>query len=595
MMDRKLNISIKQKMMIAFFSLNLITLVTMFIFSQYYFSGAIKTETFQFSRQTSDRLNNHMDLYFRYLAQSTYSFFRTPEVQQFLRQKSANSQELIQLDKLMGMIMSNYFPEIAGMFLLSEEKNLVTSIGISTSSVFMKEPWYTQKLTDKLEVLPTHKVQYQNSLNQFVVSLVLPVHDIDTIKVIGHFIVDIRLNEIEKAFKGAHLGKNGFFVILSEDGSIIYDTSKSMLGQPISQTRMKDLDLNYTKGTEIQYWKDEQWLVTVIPSSVQGWRILSAVPVAEVNRGLQTAKFVVLVVLVSMIIGTLVLVPMLTNLFFRPVSELVRSMRKVADGDFRSRVRIPGSKDEFWLLTQSFNQMVEQLENMINTVYDLQIKNMQTELEQREAMIRALQNQTNPHLLYNTLEIIRSIAYLDKNQKIETISRNLGEIYRYNARFSTDEVLLTEEIAHVFQYLEIIQIRFPVFFRSEIYVNEKYLNCKCIKLILQPIVENAVKYAVEPQEGDATVIISAYNEGDMLYIEVADNGPGIEERRLSEINAMLEQIADGSRYEVGNSLGIANVHARLVLKYGTEFGLHIASFPGKGTVVSIKIPFRRIG
>jgi two-component system sensor histidine kinase YesM len=225
----------------------------------------------------------------------------------------------------------------------------------------------------------------------------------------------------------------------------------------------------------------------------------------------------------------------------------------------------------------------------------MELKEVQMQLLQKEATIQALQNQINPHLLYNTLDIIKSIAYLEEVPKIEKMAENLASLYRFTARMEQSEISLAEELEHLKRYLEIIRIRYTRHFESKVYVDEKYLHARIIKLSIQPIVENAVKYAVEPRNGKAAVMVSAYPEGHDLIIEVADNGSGIDSiilRNLKERLMMITKQPDHGA-NTHDSLGLTNVHRRLVLYYGKDYGLNIHSFPNQGTVVSVRVPFIR--
>jgi two-component system sensor histidine kinase YesM len=140
--------------------------------------------------------------------------------------------------------------------------------------------------------------------------------------------------------------------------------------------------------------------------------------------------------------------------------------------------------------------------------------------------------------------------------------------------------------------LEIIRIRFSTDFQSHIYVNEKFMSCPVVKLIMQPIVENAVKYAIEPMAGKGAILVSAYDEKEDLIIEIVDNGPGIADDKMEELKKRLSIISstESLNDNESESLGITNVHTRLVLKYGRGYGVHLDSFPGRGTVVSLRIP-----
>lgn len=596
-MFAKLNGSIKLKMTAAFLSLNMITLVAVFVFSQYYFSVAAQKQFYQQSQQTTERLNHHMNLYIRYLAQSTFGLISSKEVQQFISSKSMTYEERLDLENLMQQTLSINFPEVVGMFLLTPDKNLLSTLGSTNTYKYVNEPWYTRASGIDLEVLPTHRANYSSESGIPVISLVIPVSNLETLQVSGHLIIDFRLDEIEEAFGKSGLGQSGFFSILASDGTVVFHKEKQFLGKSAEETSLRDLDKAdlMETNTNLKIWHGEKWLVTSIPSQVAGWRIVSAVPFDEMNSELNRAKLITLVVLLLIVACTFLLVPMITKQFIQPIVALIKVMRLVSKGDFQVAV-LPKQRDEFRWLTENFNSMIRRLDVMMQTVSSLKMKEMQLELGQKQAMIRSLQNQINPHLLYNTLEIIRSMAYLAGHEKIESVSRNLGDIYRYNATFAVEEVTLKDELDHLVRYLDIVKIRFPVYFQSRLYVHEKYFDCRCTKLTLQPIVENAVKYAIEPGEGEGSIIVNAYDEGDVLVIEVADDGPGIPEPRLAELRRMLATVTErGGEYSAAESLGIANVHARLVLKYGAGHGVQLFSFPGRGTVVSIRIPVQRIG
>ncbi len=244
----------------------------------------------------------------------------------------------------------------------------------------------------------------------------------------------------------------------------------------------------------------------------------------------------------------------------------------------------------------TFRFHVEQLDEQLNTISNMKLEELHGKLRQREAYIQALQNQINPHLLYNTLDVIKSIALINDDELVVNMVANLADVYRYTAKISDKEVTLQEELAILEKYLEIVRIRFPKKFQSRITVDPKFFDCLLIKLSLQPIVENAVKYAVEPSGGQATIIVSAYTEDNDLIIEIADNGEGIAEAEQAEIFNRLQKIIPGGDlhdYVQSDSLGIANVHARLLLRYGEGYGLHISSFHHRGTVVSLRIPINR--
>lgn len=421
----------------------------------------------------------------------------------------------------------------------------------------------------------------------------IPVFKIESLEVIGQLVIDFSTAEIQAALDTVNKNNSEFF-ILAPDDTIVYHSTTDLLGIPRSQTGLSKLKLDGQHTTTIQTWRDKKMLVSVSPSEMIGWNFVTLVTYASMAGGLNAARNATLFSFAIISVSILILVPILSGRLVRPIVILKKLMSHVANGDTSVRAEINGSRDEFQDLSLSFNRMVGKLKELMETVFHLRLKEMQFALKQKEAVVRALQNQINPHLLYNSLDLIKSIAYMEGNERIEKLSRNLAGIYRYNAKFSDEEVTLQDELNHLTKYLEIVKIRFPIQFQSKIYVNEWFVHCSCVKLILQPIAENAVKFAVEPKGGDSVIIISAYEQSGDLIIEIADNGPGIPAWRLQQLHEQLAAISENCMMETiqNESLGIANVHARLVLKYGESYGLRLNSFEARGTVVSIRIPLR---
>jgi two-component system sensor histidine kinase YesM len=217
---------------------------------------------------------------------------------------------------------------------------------------------------------------------------------------------------------------------------------------------------------------------------------------------------------------------------------------------------------------------------------------MHFQLRQKEAVIQTLQNQINPHLLYNTLDIIKSIAYLEGNGKIEIISGHLADIYRYSTNLQDIQVELSEELVILQKYLDIIKVRFPRRFYSKMQVDENLKKCRIIKLSLQPVVENAVKYAVETTEGKSGIFINAFEEKDDLIIEISDDGPGFNEELLGDFANRFAEISANENPKLLKiqSVGLINVHMRMVLQYGQKYGICVNSSKQNGTTIFLRYP-----
>ncbi|MFH5182516.1 sensor histidine kinase [Paenibacillus sp. TAB 01] len=587
-------LSIKMKMVLAFLSVSVLSVLMVGVFSNYYYSRAAEKEFFNISSEATARLNYHLDYYFRQLQQSTHSLIQNDTIQDWLTNPEYTNADIQNVERELRSYLALNYTEIQGMFLVSKSKPAVSMAQyLGKLSHLSEEPWFQLPISPDIRILPTHTAKYEVVNGNTVISVLLPIYDKKTLDLVGTLVVDISLAEINASFKSSQLGSSASFFILSGDDRIVYHPHEEWNGLTKSQTSLAALRIPENQEVSVQSFQGEDYLLASSLSPQTGWRIVSLAKFNEMAVGLSSARISMLLVLGMITLLVILVVPILSDRLVKPILNLRGLMRQVAKGNLSVQSDLVPGQDELQQLFHSFNHMVKRLDDLVATNTNLQFKEMQAELRQKEALIKALQNQINPHLLYNTLGIITSIAYLEKVPVIEKMARNLADVYRYTARFSEMEVYLKDELEQLRKYLEIIHVRFPKHFQSQYFIHEKFLNCRVVKFILQPIVENAVKYAIEPRGGEGVVIISAYNEGSNLVLEVADNGPGIEEQEQQRINDLLESIsAKNDPHDGQDSLGIPNVHARLILKYGRDYGVRITSFPGRGAVVSLRIPMR---
>lgn len=586
-------LSIKMKMVLAFLSVSVFSVVLLGVLSNYYYSKAAEKEFFAISSEATARLNYHLDYYYQQLIQSTHSLIQNDVVQEWLTSESYTNADKQNVEREMRRYLALNYSEIQGMFLISKS-NQIVSMAQSFGKLdrFVDEPWFGADASSNVVIMPTHTAKYEGAYGRPVMSMLLPIYNKETIDRIGTLAVDISLQEIDRSFKVSKLGGSGIFFIVSDNDSVVYHPNEEWNGLPLSLTDLGLLRIPKDTETSIQKFRGVDYLIGSSRSPVTGWRIVSLVPFAEVAVGLSSARLSMLWVLAIITLLVIWTVPLLSNRFVNPIMNLSGLMKQVSRGNLSVQTESVPGQDELQQLFHSFNIMVKRLDELMITNSKLKMKEMQALLKQKETMIKALQNQINPHLLYNTLGIITSMAYLEKVPVIEKMARNLSDVYRYTAKFKDMEVHLEDELKQLRKYLEIIHVRFPKHFQSGFFIHDKFNSCRVVKFILQPIVENAVKYAIEPRGGEGVVIISAYNDGPNLVIEVADNGPGIEENELKRIQDQLAGISAAPDQDEAqqDSLGIANVHARLVLQYGSEYGIKLTSFPGRGTVISIWIP-----
>jgi two-component system sensor histidine kinase YesM len=267
--------------------------------------------------------------------------------------------------------------------------------------------------------------------------------------------------------------------------------------------------------------------------------------------------------------------------FIRPVGKITEAMNK----NITLHERIDVSTDsELDIIVDGVNGMLDRMEELTKRIVSNQRKLYELELLNQQSSILALQNQVNPHFLFNTLECIRSISLVYNCREISVITVSLSKIYRYSAQGGTN-VTLREELDIIKEYMNIINIRFPDKIDIRYNVEEKLLDKPFYKMILQPLVENAVKHGLEKKAGKGILEITSYCRGDAVYIAVSDNGCGMTQEKLSQVRDMMN-----SDNPENIHIGLTNVNKRLNLHYGKDYGLTLDSTENVGTKVTVKVP-----
>ncbi|MGI2296000.1 cache domain-containing sensor histidine kinase [Paenibacillus sp. GXUN7292] len=583
--------SIKHRMIFLFLALSIVSIGMTALFSHYYYSKAVKEDFDLITAEATSRLNHHLEFYFKQMKNSTNTLINTTLTQKWLTKEYVpRPEDINEIEMEMKTYVSFNFPEIINMYLVSNDKRILSLFNdINRNRTYQNDPWYEVVPNPEVMILPTQRLE--NS-GPFVLNMVIPIHSTQNLEMLGNLIIQFSLSEVEATLTESKLGKSGFFFILSEEDTFVYHPNKEWIGKLRTETELNKLNLDDQMEAKLYSINGTSYLVSYGISDKTGWKIVSIVPYAEMADNLQSAVQSTLIMFIIIAVVIMILIPLLLRQFINPIKYTKSLMESVAMGNLNARAQKNSTIHEFQVLNNSFNKMVEQLIILMEEVSYYKVKEVELQLKQSEATIRALQNQINPHLLYNTLDIIKSIAYLEDVPLIEKIAHNLADVYRYAAKWSYDEVTLAEELQILTKYLEIIHIRYPKKFESSVRVHDKFLSCPIIKLSIQPIVENAVKYAVEPKGGDAVIIITAYQSQSDLVIEIADNGPGIADDKVAGLEDQFNNRSSNEQSLLSGTIGLANVHARLLMKYGEGYGLELNSFPNRGSVISIRIPFR---
>lgn len=366
-----------------------------------------------------------------------------------------------------------------------------------------------------------------------------------------------------------HEGAPASYFLLDNEGKSIYSINK---GIPSNLIENVSLQANETK----MKWQHDNYYINTIANSGD-FTYVSVIP----DKGLSKLSIVrgTMWIVITLLIAVAILISYsFTHNYSRRITNIISIIRQVENGDLNARIPETKHDDELSKIAVNINSMLEELNNYIEQFYLLNLK-------QQHAELKALQAQIDPHFLFNTLEAIRMVAVMEGSKTSGKMIFHLSKLFRYSLE-SKETVPLYTEIEYLNQYISIMQFKFPnklqVYFDIPSDVEQMMVQ----KLILQPIIENYFIHGFKKGQSDNTLIVRAVNLGDMIKVSVEDNGKGMTEVELSTI---LRHINRDEGDEM-KSIGLRNIHQRLKLKYGEQFGISIKSIKDQGTIVTLSFP-----
>lgn len=341
-------------------------------------------------------------------------------------------------------------------------------------------------------------------------------------------------------------------------------------------------------------WSDrdsgQKYLVIYDISQKEGWKLIKPIPYKQIYEAATTTRKLSYSIGLLFLIVSVILVSFTSNKITSPLKNLSLQMKRFSTGSFDAEAAVEGS-DEIAYLSRHFNKMVEKMGELINERYKMKIV-------EKNAVLKALEAEINPHFLYNALQAISTKALKNNNDDIVEMVDNLALTLRYCIS-GRDVVQAREELKHIERYLALQKARFGSRMQVEYAWNDSLMELRIPKLSIQTLVENCIKHALEKVSSTVTIRIEAHITPEYSVISVLDDGPGISEERLQQVISTLQVQWDdrgGESVEEGytESIGLKNLNTRLKLLYGDEAGLTISSNE-HGTQMDMRLPRGGLG
>lgn len=392
---------------------------------------------------------------------------------------------------------------------------------------------------------------------------------------LGHVALDVNRSSFSKIISDIELSENGMIFLVNEEGTILVSAPDGDLGIPLEPALMECF------GTDEEFYSDivigkEHYSVYNSRPTAAGWHMMLAIPRDYYAGGIgELRNTVFIITFVTALVAGLFSV-MISRSITKPLRKLSAAMEAFGQGDFDINCVVE-SEDEIGRLSNTFNQMVTDMNEMLNSVYE-------QKMMKQEAQMKSLQMQINPHFLYNTLDTINWMARIRQADEVGDMAAALGNMMRYSLS-KRSFVQLAEEVKNLNDYIAIQNMRYGDKMEARIEIDKELMDLFIPKLLIQPLLENAIVHGMEEKVEKGTIIVTAWREDGELYIQVKDDGVGMTEDTITQLLS-----EDYSVKKKGHtSIGIVNVNRRIQMIYGTGYGLQIQSVLGAGTKMTIHI------
>ena len=524
------------------------------------------------------QVNRSVDSYLRTIMKLSDSLYYGVIKNADLSSESVNNEFTLLYDN-----NKDYISNIALFSSKGELLEAVPAARLKNGFSVKEEAWFKNTLNrmDNLHFTTPH-VQYMfdSSEHQYrwVISLSRAVEITrGTSTEQGVLLIDITYGSLKQLLDNIALGDSGYLYMTGSSGELIYHPQMQLVEAGQMEENLQAAAV-YRDGHYQEDYQGQKREITVKSVGYTGWKLIGVAAENSISlNNLKTKLFI------AFIIGFVLFILILINAYISsritgPIQRLEKSVNALEAGDLETEVYVGGSY-EIQHLGRSIRDMARRIQMLMQDIV--------TEHEsKRRSEFDTLQSQINPHFLYNTLDII--VWMIENGQKQEAVKvvTALARFFRISLSKGKSIIPVGDELEHVRNYLMIQQMRFKDKFTYEIQAEPEVLSFSCLKLMLQPLVENAIYHGMEFMDGDGLIQVLAYQKEDGLWFEVRDNGLGMTKEQTSSL--LTKDMPVHSRQ--GSGIGVKNVNERIRLYFGEEYGLTIQSEPDEGTTILIHLP-----
>ena len=540
----------------------------------------------EYTHTIIQQMNQNIDSYIDYMENIAYLISSNEDVQDYLFDEKIDNEGRYRILNQFQTILDSR-SDIRNVGIISKNGRMLINDGsksVNQDLDLNTQEWYATALEKPNgPILTSSHVQHIISGERpWVITLSRGIRDRSgSGEKEGVFFIDLNYSAISGLCDQSTVGTKGYAFILDAKGNIVYHPQQQQLYNEL-QTENISLIMDTDEDTVLTGTGNDGKLYSISRSEKTGWTVVDCTNVKELLSKSRQAQSVYVLTAIILVIVALLFSRFMARSITLPIQKLRDSMKKVQEGDFSVSDVVVDSKNEIGSLTKSFDVMTHR-------IHELMEQNVHEQEEKRKSELKALQSQINPQFLYNTLDSIIWMAEGKKNEEVVLMTASLARLLRQSISNEDEVVPIANEVEYARGYLTIQKMRYKDKLEFQIEVDSSILYIPLIKLVLQPIIENAIYHGLKYKESKGLLIVKGFMKDGNAVLQVIDDGVGMDEETLAHIY---------DKHKVNyhsNGVGVYNVQKRLKLYYGEDYGITYTSELGKGTTATITIPGRQEG
>lgn len=561
----------------------LVSITSLSILGSKIYRDSFEEQANQNMLQMIDQVETNVQAYIDNVEDIMYYLRNDPVITDFLQlqENERPDAEMKQTLKRNLSVYTDNASEIAGILVVNQYSQFVSNeMRRIKRDPLTVESWYQAAVETPQETLMISNPIGRNIATDKnysvddVLSMVKAVQDPISGDVLGVILIDVKLEGIKHMLEKATLGQNGLIYIVDKSGDIVY-TPVNPVVYRIRPEWVQDTAANNL----IKEINGEPYRILYNAANTHDeWKIIGVLSLQDSLQTVTDIQYYTLLITVITLIFAIIAASFFTGSITKPLKKLSALMKKIEGGDLNHRFK-SRYNDEIGQLGNSFNRMVGEIQQLINLVYIEQKK-------KREAELQVLQAQIKPHFLYNTLDTIQWMAQEYNAQDIVEMIAALTNLFRIGLNKGNERITVSQELKHVESYMIIQMARYEEKLDFKIDAEDAVLKYHVLKVILQPLVENAIYHGLKARRGKGRINIKVRKSEEAIVFYVADDGVGMKPEFLAEINDRLAQGGKNGH----DGYGLFNVNERIKLTYGPQYGIRVESVYGKGTTVILSHP-----